>query len=114
MGSFDQGAELWDLSTNGQVRTFSTNSNPQVMTFSPDGRYLAVGYEAQYHGDAGEGLRTIDSLQLWDIPGNGRLVGAWQGHGDVVRSISFSQVSQDGRILYRTHLGSFNTHQLFL
>ena len=111
MGSFDQGAELWDLSTNGQVRTFSTNSNPQVMTFSPDGRYLAVGYEAQYHGDAGEGLRTIDSLQLWDIPGNGRLVGAWQGHGDVVRSISFSQ---DGRILYRTHLGSFNTHQLFL
>jgi WD40 repeat protein len=97
IGSFNQGAELWDLSTNSQVRTFSTNSYPQVMTFSPDSRYLAVGYEAQYHGTAGEGWRTIDSLQLWEIPGNGRLIGAWRGHGDVVRSISFSR---DGRTLY--------------
>ncbi len=92
--AFGQGAELWDLANNRKDRTLATNSDAQVMQFSPDGRYLAMGYPAQYHGDAGEGLMSIDSLQLWELKGSGRLVGSWQAHGDIVRAIAFSANSR--------------------
>jgi WD40 repeat protein len=71
---------LWDTGTGSELKRYSTGGEPvSSMTFSPDGRYIAVGQAT-----------TNPSILVWDLTRDSRLDGL-TGHKGDVTSLAFSQ-----------------------
>jgi glucose/arabinose dehydrogenase len=76
-GARDKTAKLWEVSTGGEIRTFTGHSSwVHSVAFSPDGKYLATG--------------SLDNTaKLWEVA-TGREIRTFTGHNDMLRSVAFS------------------------
>ena len=87
-----KGIYLWDVATGGLLRTFSIESVPNALLFSPDSKVLVSG---ELNG----------TIQLWDVQ-TGQRLSSHKGHTRFVGDFVFSadgktlvSASSDGTIL---------------
>ena len=79
-GAGIDGASVWDAATGTRVKTLTTEASFSI-AYSPDGRYLAVGRQAD--------------VDLWDTA-SWSLLRSMKGHTYAIRGITFSP---DSRLL---------------
>jgi RNA polymerase sigma factor (sigma-70 family) len=89
-GLNDGEAVMWDIATRKEVRRFGGhNSILRQLTFAPDGKLLAAGYDDK-------------TIGLWD-PATGKEVRRLEGHESFIASIAFSP---DGKTLASSASGA--------
>jgi len=74
-GTFSPVVILWDAAQGLELRTIVLSSSPYALSFSPNGRLLAVGVE--------------DTLQIWRVS-DGVLLGTFPGHQSTIALVKFS------------------------
>jgi RNA polymerase sigma factor (sigma-70 family) len=104
----DPAVRIWDVST-GQVRRTLAFDRPVVyrgrpLSFSPDGRHLAVGATA-----AVDGKKSEEVIGVWDLESDGRPVVIRNAHIHTLTSLGFAP---DGRTLFSGGCDSRPNRQL--
>jgi WD40 repeat protein len=74
-GTFSPVVLLWDAAQGVELRTIVLSSSANALSFSPNGRLLAVGVE--------------DTLQVWNVS-DGKLLGTYPGHQSAIALVKFS------------------------
>lgn len=74
-GTFSPVVTLWDAAQGLELRTIVLSSSANALSFSPNGRLIAVGVE--------------DTLQIWRVS-DGVLLGTFPGHQSAVALVKFS------------------------
>jgi len=74
-GTFSPVVLLWDAAQGVELRTIVLSSSANALSFSPNGRLLAVGVE--------------DTLQVWNVS-DGKLLGTFSGHQSAIAQVKFS------------------------
>jgi WD40 repeat protein len=88
----DQTVRLWDVATGRNTATFDKlpKWSSIGLTFSPDGKVLAMDYKGE-HGD----IKKSGTVLLLEVP-TGKILAKLEGHKGVVTCVAFSG---DGRLL---------------
>jgi WD40 repeat protein/DNA-binding CsgD family transcriptional regulator len=96
---------LFDLETRSVVQQFQGDFPlAWAPAFSPDGRYLAIGYINFFQND------TDNSLILWDVE-TGEAIRRFEGH--TIR-LGYVQFTPDGRYLISASQNPLNQGELFM
>ena len=105
----DNTAKVWDATTGAEILTFKGKVNQFISPISPDGsRVVTGGWEMTEVPGTPSGVRfstntAYKTAKVWDV-NTGAAVLSLEGHGDLVKSASFSP---DGsRVVTASHDGT--------
>lgn len=91
-GFYDKTVRIWDIKTRQEIQKISFNNTVTKIDFSPDGRYLAIGFRAKPN-PTNILFSTDADIVIWDIQSR-KQFGLLKQHDVEVSSLSFSRDGQ--------------------